>query len=170
MCVSFPPRPVRQNGVTGILLIQDLAVVLVIAGAAAWLCQRLGLSAIVGYLVAGTVIGPNTPPFALVADSDRVQTLAQVGLVFLVFSIGLTQEISVTYAVPGNQPLLVGTREGSNLILTWPTNDSDFKLEYATNLPISIWISNLATPSVVNRRYTLTNSMTNNFKIYRLKK
>lgn len=79
---------------TGILFIRDLAVVLVAAGAAAWLCQRLGLSAIVGYLVAGAAIGPYTPPFALVADADRVQTLAQVGLVYLVFSIGLNLSIS----------------------------------------------------------------------------
>lgn len=79
---------------TGILLIRDLAVVLVIAGAAAWLCRRLGLSAIVGYLVAGAIIGPHTPPFALVADLDRVQTLAQLGLVFLIFSIGLNLSLS----------------------------------------------------------------------------
>lgn len=78
----------------GLLLIRDLAVVLVIAGASAWLCQRLGLSAIVGYLVAGAIIGPNTPPFALVSDADRVQTLAQLGLVFLVFSIGLNLSLS----------------------------------------------------------------------------
>jgi len=80
--------------VTGILFIGDLAVVLLAAGVAAWLCQRLGLSAIVGYLVAGAVIGPHTPPFALVADTNRVQTLAQVGLVYLVFSIGLNLSIS----------------------------------------------------------------------------
>ncbi len=79
---------------SGILLIRDLAVVLVIAGAAAWLCRRLGLSAVVGYLVAGAIIGPNTPPFALVADLDRVQTLAQLGLVFLIFSIGLNLSLS----------------------------------------------------------------------------
>ena len=79
---------------TGILLIRDLAVVLLIAGAAAWLCRRLGLSAIVGYLVAGAIIGPHTPPFALVADLDRVQTLAQLGLVFLIFSIGLNLSLS----------------------------------------------------------------------------
>lgn len=79
---------------SGILLIRDLAVVLIIAGMAAWLCQRLGLSAIVGYLVAGAVIGPHTPPFALVADADRVQTLAQLGLVFLIFSIGLNLSLS----------------------------------------------------------------------------
>ena len=67
---------------------------LLIAGVAAWVCQRLRLSAVVGYLVAGAVIGPFTPPFALVADVERVQTLAQVGLVFLTFSIGLSLSLS----------------------------------------------------------------------------
>jgi CPA2 family monovalent cation:H+ antiporter-2 len=80
--------------VSGIQFIGDLAVVLVVAGLAAWLCQRLRLSAVVGYLVAGAIIGPNTPPFALVSDPGRVETLAQVGLVFLIFSIGLNLSLS----------------------------------------------------------------------------
>lgn len=79
---------------SGIVFIRDLAVVMIVAGGAAWICQRLGLSVVVGYLVAGAIIGPHTPPFALVAEEDRVQTLAQVGLVFLVFSIGLNLSIS----------------------------------------------------------------------------
>jgi CPA2 family monovalent cation:H+ antiporter-2 len=73
----------------GIHFIQDLAVVLLVAGAVGWVCQRLGLSVVVGFLVAGMVIGPYTPPFALVSDTGRIETLAQVGLVFLMFSIGL---------------------------------------------------------------------------------
>lgn len=81
-------------GVDGILFIRDLATVLVIAGAAAWLCQRLGLSVIVGYLLAGALIGPHTPPFALVTDMERVETLAQLGLVFLIFWIGLNLSLS----------------------------------------------------------------------------
>jgi len=70
-------------------LVGDLAVVLVAAGAAGWLCKKLGLSVVVGYLAAGIVVGPYTPPFQLVADIARVEMLAQLGLVFLVFSIGL---------------------------------------------------------------------------------
>lgn len=73
----------------GINFIQDLAVILVLAGVVGWVCQRLGLSVILGYLVAGMVVGPYTPPFALVSDTDRIDTLAQIGLVFLMFSIGL---------------------------------------------------------------------------------
>lgn len=73
----------------GAQLIQDLAVILVVAGAVGWVCQRLGLSVVVGFLAAGIVVGPFTPPFALVKDIGRVDTLAQLGLVFLMFSIGL---------------------------------------------------------------------------------
>jgi CPA2 family monovalent cation:H+ antiporter-2 len=73
----------------GILFIQDLAVILVVAGVVGWLCQRMGLSIVVGFLAAGILVGPGMPYIALVSDVGRIETLAQVGLVFLMFSIGL---------------------------------------------------------------------------------
>ncbi|ATC65115.1 sodium:proton exchanger [Nibricoccus aquaticus] len=73
----------------GINFIQDFAVVLLVAGAVGWFCQRVGLSVVVGYLVAGVLVGPFTPPFSLVKEGGSIETLAQVGLVFLMFSIGL---------------------------------------------------------------------------------
>lgn len=69
--------------------VQDLAVVLAIGGAAAWICRRLGVSIVVGYLLAGIVIGPHTPPFSLVRDLDDVHSLANLGLVFVLFFVGL---------------------------------------------------------------------------------
>ncbi|MFO1452442.1 MAG: cation:proton antiporter [Opitutaceae bacterium] len=73
----------------GTNFIQDLAIVLLAAGLAGALCKRIGLSVVVGYLFAGMVIGPFTPPFSLVLDVARIETLSQVGLVFLMFAIGL---------------------------------------------------------------------------------
>jgi CPA2 family monovalent cation:H+ antiporter-2 len=73
----------------GILFIQDMAVVLLVAGAVGWACQRIGLSIVVGFLAAGILVGPGMPYLALVSDVGRIETLAQVGLVFLMFSIGL---------------------------------------------------------------------------------
>jgi CPA2 family monovalent cation:H+ antiporter-2 len=73
----------------GIYFIRDLAVILVVGGVVGWVCQRLGLSVVAGFLVAGMLVGPHTPPFALVSDPGRVEILAQLGLVFLMFSIGL---------------------------------------------------------------------------------
>jgi CPA2 family monovalent cation:H+ antiporter-2 len=73
----------------GIDFIKDLAVVMLVAGLVGWACHRAGLSAVVGYLVAGMVVGPYTPPFSLVSDVSRIETLAQVGLIYLMFSIGM---------------------------------------------------------------------------------
>ncbi|MBU4428333.1 MAG: cation:proton antiporter, partial [Verrucomicrobia bacterium] len=69
--------------------IQDLTVVLIGAGLAGWICRSLGLSATIGYMLAGMIIGPYTPPFSLVSDVARIQVLSQIGLVFLMFAIGL---------------------------------------------------------------------------------
>ena len=63
----------------GISFIQDLAVILVVAVVVGWLCQRIGLSVIVGFLVAGMVVGPFTPPFSLVTNVERIETLSQLG-------------------------------------------------------------------------------------------
>ncbi len=72
-----------------LLLTRDLAILLAIAGAAAWLCQRLGISVVVGYLVAGIVIGPFTPPFSLISSLESVHSMANLGLIFVLFFVGL---------------------------------------------------------------------------------
>ena len=73
----------------GIDLIRDLAVITAVAALSGWLCRRMGLSMVVGYLLAGIIVGPHTPPFAFVESVDRVQMLADFGLVFLIFSVGM---------------------------------------------------------------------------------
>ena len=99
----------------GINLIQDLAIVLLAAGVAGMLCKRVGLSVIVGYLAAGIVIGPYTPPFSFVTDVERVQTLSQIGLVFLMFAIGLG--LSFTKLKRLGLPALLATGLGAFFVL-----------------------------------------------------
>ena len=61
--------------------------------------QRLGLSPIVGYLLAGTLLGPNTP--GLVVDAGIAQQLAEVGVILLMFGVGLQFHIDELLAVRG---------------------------------------------------------------------
>lgn len=96
-------------------LIQDLAIVLLAAGIAGSICRRIGLSVIVGYLVAGIIVGPYTPPFAFVMDVGRIQTLSQVGLVFLMFGIGLGLSLSKLGKM--GAPTLIATGVGAFLML-----------------------------------------------------
>lgn len=68
------------------------------------LTQRLGMSPIVGYLLAGVLIGPHTPGF--VGDVSLAQQLAEVGVILLMFGVGLHFHLRdllavKTLAIPG---------------------------------------------------------------------
>ena len=69
----------------------SLIYTLAAAFAAAWVCglvtQRLGLSPIVGYLIAGVLIGPHTPGFT--GDVEIAKQLSEVGVILLMFGVGI---------------------------------------------------------------------------------
>src|SRR5436305_5344513 len=68
-------------------LILTLTGSLAAALALGYVTQRLGLSPLVGYLLAGVVVGPSTPGF--VADRHLAEQLAEVGVILLMFGVGL---------------------------------------------------------------------------------
>jgi len=62
-----------------------------------YLTHRIGLSPIVGYLAAGLVVGPYTPGF--VADAGLAEELAEVGVILLMFGVGLQFHLDELRAV-----------------------------------------------------------------------
>jgi len=78
-------------------LIVTLAGSLTAAVAAGYVTHRLGLSPLIGYLFAGILIGPHTPGFT--ADQGLAQQLAEVGVILLMFGIGLHFHVEELLAV-----------------------------------------------------------------------
>ena len=70
-------------------LLQDLAVVMIVAALATIICKRFKLPVVLGYIIAGVVIGPHTPPYQLISDRNTINTLAELGVILLMFSLGL---------------------------------------------------------------------------------
>jgi monovalent cation:H+ antiporter-2, CPA2 family len=68
-------------------LLINITVALVVAFFGGLVARRIGLPTIVGYLLAGIVIGPFTPGF--VGDVSTIQELAELGVIFLMFGVGL---------------------------------------------------------------------------------
>ena len=64
-----------------------------------YITQRIGLSPIVGYLLAGTLVGPHTPGF--VADASLAEQLAEIGVILLMFGVGLQFHLEELLAVRG---------------------------------------------------------------------
>lgn len=73
----------------GLTFLQDLAVVMIVAGVVTVVFHRLKQPVVLGYIVAGVIIGPHTPPFPLIQDEGTIKTLAEIGVIFLMFSLGL---------------------------------------------------------------------------------
>jgi CPA2 family monovalent cation:H+ antiporter-2 len=70
-------------------LLQDLAVIMMVAGLVTIICHRFKQPVVLGYIIAGVIIGPHTPPFPLIHDGETINTLAELGVVLLMFSLGL---------------------------------------------------------------------------------
>jgi len=75
--------------VHAISFIQDLAVIMLVAGVVTILFHRFKQPVVLGYIVAGFIIGPHTPPFGLIHDEVTIKTLAELGVIFLMFCLGL---------------------------------------------------------------------------------
>jgi len=73
----------------GIRFIHDLALIMVVAGITTVLCHRLRQPVVLGYLVAGMLLGPHTPPLAFVLEEQSLHAIAELGVVLLLFSVGL---------------------------------------------------------------------------------
>src|SRR5215213_752488 len=85
-------------------LIVDIVLALGAAAIGGLIAQRLGLPALIGYILAGLAVGPNTP--GLVADVGRVQLLANLGVALLMFGLGV--EFSLSEVIRVRRAALLG--------------------------------------------------------------
>src|SRR5437773_5594675 len=73
-----------------VMFLQDLAVVMIVAGLVTVLFHRFKQPVVLGYILAGVIIGPHTPPFKLIHNEHHtVESLAEIGVIFLMFSLGV---------------------------------------------------------------------------------
>jgi CPA2 family monovalent cation:H+ antiporter-2 len=84
-------RPGDEGIETTAPIILEIGAVLLVAAAAGWLARRVGLPGVVGYLAVGVAVSPFTPGF--VADREHLHLLADVGVVLLLFEVGIEVDV-----------------------------------------------------------------------------
>ena len=102
--------------------ILELGAVLLLAAGAGYAARRLGLPAVVGYLLVGLVISPFTPGF--VADRGQLQLFADVGVVLLLFEVGIEIDVerlqreqkSLIWAAPAQVAITFAIAAGIGLL------------------------------------------------------
>lgn len=89
-------------------IIFDLGIVLIVGFIAASIMKRIGLSVIIGYIIAGILIGPFS--FKIIKDTKVLESLSELGIVFLMFFLGLEFSINKFKNIK-NSVFFIGTYE-----------------------------------------------------------
>ncbi|HEY0794029.1 MAG TPA: cation:proton antiporter [Chthoniobacterales bacterium] len=90
--------------------LHDLAIVMILAGLVTVLFRQVKQPVVLGYILAGVLIGPHALPFPLIADEHAIETLSQLGVIFLMFSLGLEFSLRNLKAI-GATALVAATLE-----------------------------------------------------------
>jgi CPA2 family monovalent cation:H+ antiporter-2 len=105
----FPFVPSGQNQFADIV-VMDLAIIMLVAAVMITIAFKLKQPMIIGYIFAGMVIGPYTPPFTLVSSLETINLLAELGIIMLLFVVGTEFPVAKLRAV-GRISLVVALAE-----------------------------------------------------------
>lgn len=115
-------------------LIQDLALILIVAGVTTLLFKRLKQPVVLGYILAGLLVSPNFKLFPTVTDIENVRVWADIGVIFLLFTLGLEFSFKKLMHVGGTSSItalievsaMLGIGFVLGKLLGWPLMDCIF--------------------------------------------
>jgi CPA2 family monovalent cation:H+ antiporter-2 len=97
-------------------LIQDFAVIMIVAAIMLVITHRLKQPMVIGYILAGMIIGPYTPPFSLIQNVNSLNTFAELGIIMLLFVIGTEFPIAKLRSI-GRISIIVALPESIGTLL-----------------------------------------------------
>lgn len=115
-------------------LITDLGFILIIAALATLLFKKLGQPLVLGYLIAGFLVSPHVPFLPTVADKANITIWSEIGVIFLLFALGLEFSFKKLFKVGGSASFtatfevvfMLGLGYLVGQLLGWSTIDSLF--------------------------------------------
>lgn len=90
--------------------IQDFSVIMIIASVMAFVSFKFKQPLVIGYILAGMIIGPHTPPFSLILNLDILNLFAEMGIILLLFVVGMEFPIDKLRKI-GKKALTIATSE-----------------------------------------------------------
>jgi monovalent cation:H+ antiporter-2, CPA2 family len=111
----FPFIPSGQNQFADIV-VMDLAIVMLVAAVMIVIAFKLKQPMVIGYIFAGMIIGPYTPPFTLVSSLETINLLAELGIIMLLFVVGTEFPVAKLRAV-GRISLVVALAEALGTLM-----------------------------------------------------
>ena len=92
-------------------ILQDFTIIMIAASIMAMISYKLKQPMVIGYIIAGMIIGPFTPPFSLISNFDVLNLFAEIGVILLLFVVGMEFPIEKLRKI-GKKALVIAFSEG----------------------------------------------------------
>jgi CPA2 family monovalent cation:H+ antiporter-2 len=92
-------------------ILQDFTIIMIAASIMAMVSYKLKQPMVIGYIIAGMIIGPFTPPFSLISNFDVLNLFAEIGVILLLFVVGMEFPIEKLRKI-GKKALIIAFSEG----------------------------------------------------------
>jgi CPA2 family monovalent cation:H+ antiporter-2 len=112
----FPSPGLNSSFSPSNFIVQDFAIMMIIAAVMLIITYKLRQPMVIGYILAGMVIGPYTPPFRLIQNVETVNVFAELGIIMLLFVIGTEFPIAKLKSV-GKTSVIVGVPESLGTLI-----------------------------------------------------
>jgi CPA2 family monovalent cation:H+ antiporter-2 len=112
----LPPPPLFGGSDLGDLVVMDLAVIMFVAAIMMAITYKLKQPMVIGYILAGMIIGPYTLPFSLVSSIETINLMAELGIIMLLFGVGLEFPIAKLRSI-GRVSLVVALSEALGTLM-----------------------------------------------------
>src|ERR687884_1246138 len=114
--IAFGSSSPSLSSAVGDQIVQDFAVIMIIAAVMLIITYKLRQPMVIGYILAGMIIDPYTPPFSLISSIQTVNVLSELGIIMLLFVIGTefpiaklksVSKVSIIVALPESMGTLL---------------------------------------------------------------
>ncbi|MDF2768728.1 MAG: monovalent cation/proton antiporter-2 family protein [Nitrososphaeraceae archaeon] len=97
-------------------VVQDFAVIMIVASAMALISFKLKQPMVIGYIGAGIIIGPYTPPFSFILNVEVLNLFAEIGIILLLFVVGMEFPIEKLRSI-GRKAFIIAISEAFGTFL-----------------------------------------------------
>jgi monovalent cation:H+ antiporter-2, CPA2 family len=92
------------------IVIMDLAIIMIVAAIMLGVTRKIKQPMVIGFIIAGMIIGPYTPPFSLIGSVETISLMAEIGIILLLFTVGLEYPIAKLRSI-GRKALFIALSE-----------------------------------------------------------
>jgi len=129
-------------------ILQDFAIVMIISTAMAVIFHKLKQPLVIGFIVAGIIIGPYSPPFSLVKNQDILNLFAELGVILLLFTVGMEFPIQKLRNI-GRRAMIIATTEAFGTLIAGFFASQALGLSFFDSLFLSLSVSVTSTVIVM---------------------